>query len=208
MRQIFYVFSLIMAFAVIHLPISAWAMQAEISIIVNDDAISELEINDRMKLLMSSNGIPETAENKERLRPQVKQMLIDEALRVQEAEKHDIKVSDDEIQQGVAQIASQNNFTLEQFAQIIDRQGIPRRTLKNQVKAQIAWGKFVQGYLKPQIEISSEDVDAELARLDTPVDDQQIRDDVVAKIGMERLQRMQERHFQSVKSAAFIETRG
>ena len=208
MRQIFYVFSLMMAFAVVHMPVAAWSMQAEISIVVNDDAISELEINDRMKLLMSSTGIPETAENKERIRPQVKQMLIDEALRIQEAEKHDINVSEDEIQQGVAQIASQNNFTLEQFAQIIDQQGIPRRTLRNQVKAQIAWGKFVQGFLKPQIQISPEDVDAELARLKKPSDDPKVRDDIVAKIGMERLNRMQERHFQSVKSAAFIETCG
>ena len=209
MRYLFYILFFVTAIVgVFPMAGSAHAAQAEISIVVNDAAISELEVNDRIKLLLSSSGIPDTQENRDKVRAQVNQMLIDEALKVQEAEKHEITVSDDEVQEGIAQIAGQNNLSLEQFAQLIDAQGIPRRTLRNQVKAQIAWGKFVQSHLKPQIDISAEDVDAELQKMNVPLDDEQVREEVVGKIGMERLGRLQHRHFQSVKSSAFIETRG
>jgi peptidyl-prolyl cis-trans isomerase SurA len=211
MRHLFYILFFLISFAFVGvLPMtgSAYAAQAGISIVVNDDAISEMEVNDRIKLLLASSGIPDTQANRDKVRAQVNQMLIDEALKVQEAEKHDITVSDAEVQEGIAQIAGQNKLTLEQFAKLIDAQGIPRRTLRNQVKAQIAWGKFVQAHLKPQIDISVEDVDAELQKMNQPLDNPQVRDEIVGKIGMERLSRLQERHFQSVKSSAFIETRG
>lgn len=192
-------------------PVTAVAMEAGISVIVNEEPISQMQINDRVKLIMISSGMPQTQEVYEKVAPQVVQMLIEEKLKMQEAKRFDITVSDAEIKGGIGTIAQQNKLTPEQFEQIIAAQKIPRRTLEDQVRAQIAWGKVVQSQLRPKIEISDSDIDDELSRIKGKVPAGQAlpeREQVLSKIGMDRLNRMQYRYLLDLKAEAFIENRG
>lgn len=192
-------------------PVTAVAMEAGISVIVNEEPISQMQINDRVKLIMISSGMPQTQEVYEKVAPQVVQMLIEEKLKMQEAKRFDITVSDAEINGGIATIAQQNKLTAEQFEQIIKAQNIPRRTLEDQVRSQIAWGKVVQSQLRPKIEISDSDIDDELSRIKGKVPAGQAlpeRAQVLSKIGMDRLNRMQYRYLLDLKAEAFIENRG
>jgi hypothetical protein len=69
----------------------------------------------------------------------------------------------------------------------------------------------VQKELRPQVNVSDQDIDAELDRLkDNPKfqDELPSRDQVLNKIGNERLGRLQARHLLDLKSGAFIESRG
>ena len=140
-------------------------MEMGIAVVVNDRVISELEVNDRIKLVTASSGMPNTADVRERVKPQVLNGLIEEALKIEEADRYEVIVSDAEISDGLQQIAQQNNFSLDQFRQILRAQNIPQRTIEQQVRAQIAWGKVVQEQLRPQVVISERDIDAELERL-------------------------------------------
>jgi peptidyl-prolyl cis-trans isomerase SurA len=190
------------------------AVKAEemgISLIVNDNMISDLQVRDRLKLIMSSSGIPNTVENKNKLAPQILDMLVNETLKMQEATAAGIEVSEEEIKQGIARIAEQNKFSLEQFEKILATQGIPRRTLEDQIRSEIAWGKYVQAELRPQVQVSESDIDSELARLEkNPEFANKLpsRDQVLNKIGNERLSRLQAQYLRDVKADAFIESRG
>ena len=193
------------------MPTAAFAVEMGISMVVNDRMISQLQVEDRMKLIMSSSGIPNTAENRKRLEPQVVSMLIDEALKIQQAEAQDIEVTDAEIEGGIETIAQQNNLSLTQFSEMIRAQGIPRRTLEDQIRAEIAWGKYVTSALRPQVNVSEFDIDAELERLkDDPkfAGNLPSRDQVLNKIGNERLGRLQARELMDLRAEAFIESRG
>lgn len=190
---------------------SAYSIEMGISLVVNDHMISDLQVKERMKLIMASSGIPNTPENRQKLLPQIENMLIDEALKRQAAEEGGIDVTPQEIEEGIGRIAQQNNFSVEQFQNVLKAQGIPRNTLEDQVRSEIAWGKYVQKELRPQVNVSDYDIDAELERLqENPKFKNNLpsRDQVLNKIGNERLGRLQARHLMDLKSGAFIEFRG
>lgn len=140
-----------------------------IAAVVNDQPILMSAVADRMKLVMISSGMPNTDDMREKIRPQVINMLIDETLRMQEAKNQDITVDEAAIEEGFAHIAEQNEMDSAQFAAVLRNSGINARTLRDQIRAQIAWGRVVQERLHGQVEVSDFDVDTVM---------QQLRDDI------------------------------
>jgi len=136
-----------------------------IAAIVNTDAISGRDVDDRMTMLMASSGLPQTQEIRDKIRPQVIAGLIDEQIKLQEAKRLELKVTPEEIAQGFSTIAQQNKLTPQEFEEMIIRTGIKRKTMEDQIRAQLAWNKVIQTRIRPQITISDTDVDAFLLRL-------------------------------------------
>ncbi len=136
-----------------------------IAIVVNQDAVSASDVRERMKLILASTGLPPTPELQEKLKPQVINMLIEEQLKVQEAQRLKMDVTQAEIDEGVSTVAKNNNMTGDQFKQMISSRGIAVKTLENQVKAQMAWSKVIAKSLRPRIEVTGSDIKAEQARL-------------------------------------------
>src|SRR5690606_33758858 len=82
-----------------------------------------------------------------------------------EAARNKVEVTQQEVEAGFATLAGQNNFSAEQFSQILKQQGIPRTTLYNQIKAQIAWSGVIQKVLRPRVSVSQTDVDDRVTRM-------------------------------------------
>lgn len=144
---------------------NVYAASETIAVVVNEDAITQSDVEERMKLIMTSSRMPNTQEIRDRLRPQVLNALIEEQLKFQEAERLEQVVTQEEIDQGFATIAGQNNVSAEQFKKMITGSGININTMYRQIESQIAWGKVVQVYIRPQINISEADVTDALERL-------------------------------------------
>ncbi|HPF78197.1 MAG TPA: peptidylprolyl isomerase [Alphaproteobacteria bacterium] len=132
---------------------------------VNKDAISESDLDDRTKLILISSGLQNTKENRRKARPQALNSLIEEQLKIQEAQKQNLPVLPEEIDRGFEAIAAQNKFTSEQFSKLLEQQGIPKATLLNQIKAQIAWTKVVTKVLRPKVDVSENDINAKMERI-------------------------------------------
>ncbi len=146
-------------------PQTAWARSETIAAVVNGDAVTASDIAARMKLIMTSSGMPDTEEVRRKVAPQIVNMLVEESLMMQEAGKQHVAVSDEEVQQGFAMLAQQNKFTPDQFRQILARGGIPADALNDQIRAQMAWTKVIQKKIRPQIEITDGQVDSYLKKL-------------------------------------------
>ena len=58
-----------------------------ISVIVNDEVISRYDVNQRIKLILVTSGIPATEENLKRIEDQSIKALINETIQLQEASK-------------------------------------------------------------------------------------------------------------------------
>lgn len=145
---------------------AAQAAPAEsIAAVVNDDVITVSDLADRMQMVISSAGLPRTAEFRQRIAPQVLDGLITEQIQIQEAERLDVKIDDEAIERGLNMISSQNKMTADQFKNMLASQGVPIRTLKRQIRAQIAWGEVVQSVLREQVIVSDADVAAEKKRM-------------------------------------------
>ncbi|MEM6810856.1 MAG: peptidylprolyl isomerase [Pseudomonadota bacterium] len=143
----------------------AQAKQFDIAATVNDDAISASDVDDRLKLFFASSGMPPTKENEQRAKEQVLDVLIEEQLKIQEALRNNIEISDEEVEEGFVNLAAQNGLEAEDFAKALQSQKIPRSTLLKQIRAQISWSKVVRSVLRPQINITEVDVKARLERM-------------------------------------------
>lgn len=166
-RKALFLFPAALLLAALHPSVSAAqpARTESIAAIVNEDAVSESELMDRLRLVISSSGMPDNREMRERMAPQILNYLIEEKLKLQEAHKEKIAVLPEEIARGFAAIAGQNDFTPEQFREMLGRSGVSVRSLEDQIRAQLAWSKLVQTRLRPQVLVADNEVDAVIARM-------------------------------------------
>lgn len=146
-------------------PLPAVAQALGIAAVVNEDAISMADVRDRLKLIIISSGLPNNKDTIDKVMPQVLNGLIEEQIKLQEAKRHALEVTQDDIDAGLETLAQQNNMTREQFSEVMKKAGIPQRTVEHQIRAQIAWTKVIQAILRPRVDVSDSDVDARIARL-------------------------------------------
>jgi len=116
---------------------------------------------------MVSSGMPNTDEIRDRMMPQILNILIEERLKVQEAGRLGIDVTEEEIAVGFSSIAKQNNYSIDQFTKILNKQGITTRTLEDQIRSQIAWTRVVQNHLGSQVKVNKTDIIAMRERLES-----------------------------------------
>jgi len=133
--------------------------------IVNDDVVTSAEFNTRMDMVIKTSNIPNKKEVIARVAPQVLNILIEEKLQTQEAKRLDISVTNDEIYDGLARIAQQNNLSIEDFQAMLKKRNIDPQTLADQVTAEIAWGKIVSQRIRPLVDVTERDVDARIAQI-------------------------------------------
>lgn len=146
-------------------PAPAHSAAESIAIVVNQDAISVSDLNDRMRLILVSSGLPPTEEVLQKLRPQIVNSLIEEQLKLQEAKRMDVTVSDAEIREGLETLAKQNNFPIDKFLEALKQSGVNVATMQSQIRAQVGWGKVIQKQHRPQVVISDNDIDAFIKRI-------------------------------------------
>jgi peptidyl-prolyl cis-trans isomerase SurA len=157
---------LVLVLAVLGFAAPAIAADAmRIAAIVNDEAISQLDLVARVRMAILSSNLEDTPEVRQRLAAQVLRTLIDERLKLQEATKQGVAVSGAEVSERLAQLARQNGLSQADFETVLKKNGIPPEALTDQIKTEIAWLKLAQRKLRPLVRISEEEIDAELARI-------------------------------------------
>ncbi len=133
--------------------------------VVNDEIISMLDLDMRMRLAILATGQKDTAELRDRIVPQVIRGLIDERLRSQEAERLDIKVADEQVSATVEDIARRNKMTVEDFKNLLKSRGILQMALRQQVRAQLVWRTLISRRLRPSVTISDDEVEEVVSRI-------------------------------------------
>ena len=114
-----------------------------IAAIVNDDIISSLDVEDRLRIAIGNTGLSDTPDVREKLRPQILRQLIDEKLRTQQANARGITVSQKDVDDAVANIEKQNRRPPGSFEVFLREKNMPVRSFFEQIKSQIAWSKLV-----------------------------------------------------------------
>ncbi len=138
----------------------------KIAAIVNDEIISEYDLAQRLRLVMVSTGVRPTPETLPQLRKELLQNLIDEKLQVQEAAEYEIFASDTELEETVGFIAQQNNASIDEFRNVLERAGVNWRAYLNQIYAELVWDRLIRGRFMSRVVISDEEIDDVLRRLE------------------------------------------
>jgi peptidyl-prolyl cis-trans isomerase SurA len=127
--------------------------------LVNDEAITAIDVAKRTQILIASSGLENTPESYQRLRPQVLRTLIDERLRQQAADQQGINVSQDRIDDRMTQLAQNNNLSLDDFRAALAKNRIDPAWLEEQIRTEIAWAMLVNQRFRSTVVITDEDID-------------------------------------------------
>ena len=144
---------------------TASAQQVEgIAAVVNDQPITTLDVRDRMRLIISSAGVQPTEEMLARIQDQAIRGLVDETLQLQQAAEFDLEVEEAEVDDAIADIATRSGATVQEVEDDLAASGIDINTLRQQVKAEIAWQILVSGRYRSRIRISDQQIETALDR--------------------------------------------
>jgi peptidyl-prolyl cis-trans isomerase SurA len=129
-----------------------------IAAVVNGDVISAADIANRARLFAISTGLPLSPEVIDRLRPQIRRQLIDERLRMQEAQRRKIVIQDAQIAGAIKEIEGRNGMPPGALRAKLASDGVSTRTLIDQIRAQLAWSQMLRDTVAEKVSISDADV--------------------------------------------------
>lgn len=145
-------------------PGHAQSAAQRIAAVVNDDVITSQDLSDRLALAVATSGLPDDQATRQRLAPQVLRGFIDEKLQLQEAARLELTVTEREIDTALDTIAQRNKTDRATLLRFLEARGINPRTLRNQLRAQIAWIKVVGRELRPRVVVPQEQIEFALRR--------------------------------------------
>jgi len=92
-------------------------------------------------------------------RKEAQEELIEERLKLQEAKRLGVDISEDEAKRMLKGIAERNKMTEEQFALQVKGQGIDISTMRERFKVQSAWREVIRRRFSAQISITQGEID-------------------------------------------------
>ncbi|NSM56366.1 peptidylprolyl isomerase [Wolbachia endosymbiont of Atemnus politus] len=147
------------------LPIRLLAVEIEIIADVNGEPISNLDIEKRINLINSLFG---TQSGKE-LKLQILRQLTDEIIIINEAQRLNIKLSDEELNNAIILFLTQSfKIKNDEVDQYIKKHNIDLDILKKQIKCQLLWGKIIETRVVPFINISDKEVNDTQEQVEKP----------------------------------------
>ena len=130
--------------------------------IVDDDLIMSSELEQRVQMIKAQNkggALPDES----LLRNQILEQMILDSVQLQMADRGNIYISDNELNQAMSNIAAQNNMTLMEFRQEVDQQGISFSAARQQIENEMRIARVQRFQVGERIQISDQDVDNFLA---------------------------------------------
>jgi peptidyl-prolyl cis-trans isomerase SurA len=134
---------------------STAACAQQVVLMVDGQPITALDIEQRSKfMIMSTHKTP--------TRQEVIDVLIDELLEIREAKHYTIDPSDSDVNDAFNNVASGMNLDGQKLSQLLTSGGASAGTLKQKLRAQIAWTSLVRGRYRASLQIPDSDVEAQL----------------------------------------------
>lgn len=152
-------FSLLPSFA-----IGLKEKSSSIIVIVNKDAITASDLDERLRLTNLSAAQPVTSAIPAPVRKQIIQGMIDELLQLQAAKSKNIKVEDAEVEKALENLAKDNNMSLEAMVKMLKTNGISKQTMLTRLRAQLSWGRYIREVYGPLVHIADKEVDKFLSQ--------------------------------------------
>ena len=133
--------------------------------VVNQEALMQSELEAKLDAVyqnLRQRNI--TPPSRDTLRRQVLDRLILDTIQQQQAEASGMRVADQELNAALNNVARQNKMSLPQFRQVLERQGIPFSSVRDQIARELLISQLRQRRVGERIRISEQEVDNFLAQ--------------------------------------------
>lgn len=158
-------FRALIAITIALVPLCASAQGLRVVARVNDDAITDFELAQRILFAVRTTGLQDSPDMRQRLAPQLLRQMVDEKLQIQDAKRLGLRATEAEVGQRFAELERAAGMGRGQFRQYLQSAGIPYEIAAQQIEASIAWSKIVRRRVRPQVDVSETEIDDALARL-------------------------------------------
>lgn len=125
--------------------------RAQVAVMVNGQPITDLDIQQRSKLIALTT-------HKSPSRKEVIQELIDDKLKVKEAKKYTIDLSQSDVDSAYASMGARMRLSPDQLDKVLQSKGIRPETLKARLKAETAWSSLVRGRFQQSLIVGEQDI--------------------------------------------------
>ena len=130
--------------------------------IVNDEIISDYDLQSRIDFVLFSSGLPNNPNERKRIRYRILNNLINEKLMLQQAKLKKIKVSRKQIGEFIGQVEKKNGMLKGNMAKLLNKNNMDTLTYERQVEAKIAWGQIIRNKLAKSGELDEENINAQI----------------------------------------------
>lgn len=127
---------------------------AAVRVTVNGAPITDVQISQRLKLFQLEGRSGTKAATEE---------LVDEALMLQEAKRLNITISDAQVSDAMLGVARNIKVSLDKLVQILNQNGVNVETLKDRLRAALAWNQVTQMAIMPRVQLSDVELEKQAA---------------------------------------------
>jgi peptidyl-prolyl cis-trans isomerase SurA len=128
--------------------------QAAVKATVNGVPISDVQVAQRLKLFQLEGRSGSKAALDE---------LIDEVIMLQEAKRLGIEITDGQVDQAFQNVARNIKVSVENLKRILTQNGVNEGTLRDRLRAALAWNEVSTIVIMPRIQISDVDLEQQAA---------------------------------------------
>jgi peptidyl-prolyl cis-trans isomerase SurA len=132
--------------------LAAPALAASIAVTVNGEGITDIQVAQRLGLFKLEGKSGQKAAQDE---------LVNEMIMVQEATRLGFTVTADEIDAAYLQIARNLKVSASNLTQVLTSRGVDPQTLRDRLKANVAWNKVIGSAVSQRVSVSEADIEAE-----------------------------------------------
>lgn len=136
-------------------PVSAGQIVAT----VNDEPISSYDVDARVKLIAVQRAEYLNNKRKAQYVKEALDLIIDEKVKMIEAQKYGFTINDSDIAQAVAHLEKQNNLKPGEMKTMLAKNGIPISVLENQLKTDLLWLQVIQKQTNQSVTASSAEIE-------------------------------------------------
>ncbi|MDO3378453.1 SurA N-terminal domain-containing protein [Geoalkalibacter halelectricus] len=141
-------------------PAAAEQVLSKIAAVVNDDIITTYQLEKELtaRLATEARGRNLPTEEVRRLRNEVLDVLIDEALVMQRVRHLGMSVSDEEVEEAITDVLRQNQITREQLSQALSAQGLSMEDYRERLRRQILRFQLIGHEVQSRVEVTTQDI--------------------------------------------------
>ena len=143
-------------------PISNAAIELldKVAVVVEDGIILESEVNARIEQIVESLKQSDTPlPPQEVLFEQIIERMIIEEIQLQRAQRAGVRISDQELNESMAQIAQGNGLSLQDFRSFLEEQGESYEFVREQVRKEMILSRIQRGLVQSKVYISEQELD-------------------------------------------------
>ncbi len=135
-----------------------FANTISIKAIVNDNIITNYDINERMKLSKALLEHSKIKMTDEKIKENVINEMIEDLVKIDEAKKYNISISSTELKEAKKNMEKTLQLGEDGYAKLLKEIGVDESVLNKQIEGDLIWMKFTMQVLRAYVKVQDEEV--------------------------------------------------